>query len=133
MTENKTKATEASPDDFIAALTNPVRKADAAILCEMLAAITGEPPVMWGPSMIGFGREEYAYESGRTGVIFRIGFSPRGSSQVLYGARRGPNAETLLAKLGKHKLGKGCLYITKLADVDRGVLHVLLSESWAAS
>jgi Domain of unknown function (DU1801) len=130
--ENKTKATEVSPDDFIAGLAHPVRKADASILRDLMAEITGEPPVMWGPTMIGFGREEYAYESGRRGVIFRIGFSPRSASQVLYGAKRGPNAETLLAGLGKYKLGKGCLYITRLADVDLEVLRALLADSWAA-
>jgi hypothetical protein len=93
---------------------------------------TGDKPEMWGPSIIGFGTYHYTYESGREGDMPIIGFSPRKPAFVLYNAMSGPDAEKLLAKLGKHTTGKGCLYIKKLADVDQEVLKELVVKSVAA-
>lgn len=121
MAENKTKATAASVDDFLDAVPNEERRADGQALSAMMARISGEPAKMWGPSIVGFGTHHYRYESGREGEICRIGFSPRGTGLVLYGGYlRDP---ALLARLGKHKAGKGCLYVKRLADVDLAVLE----------
>jgi hypothetical protein len=93
----------------------------------------GEEPKMWGPSIIGFGSYHYVYESGREGDAPVISFSPRKAAFVLYGATRAGNADALLATLGKHTTGKGCLYIKKLADVDRKVLQGLFVQAVAAA
>ena len=87
---------------------------------------------MWGPSIIGFGSIHYKYESGREGDMPLVGFSPRKAASVLYGAIGFDGAEKLLAKLGKHTTGKGCLYIKKLSDVDQKVLQTLVAKSLAA-
>lgn len=131
MAENKTHATDASVDAFLAAVEPEQRRADGRILLDMMTRITGEPPVMWGPSIIGFGTEHYRYESGREGDMPRIAFSPRKAQLVLYLATSLPERESLLAKLGKHSTGKACLYITRLTDVDMVVLEELIARSWA--
>lgn len=133
MAENKTQATAVKPADFIAGLDNPTRRADAEVLVRMLGEVTGEPPVMWGPTMIGFGRYRYTYESGRSGEIFRIGFSPRKPHLVLYCGCDFAGGAALVARLGKVKKSTGCLYITKLADIDLAVLRQLFTASLAAS
>ena len=124
--ENKTVPTPVSPQDFIAALDNPVRKADALRLLDIFASVTNLSPKMWGPSIIGYGRYHYRYESGREGDFLLTGFSPRKSNLSLYVLSDGSSREELLAKLGKHKTGKGCLYINKLADIDEEVLAELI-------
>jgi hypothetical protein len=131
MAEIKTKADQRSLADFMAGVDHPVRRADAETLIHIMVAISGEPAAMWGPSIIGFGRYHYRYDSGHEGEMCRIGFSPRSGHLVLYLApyRR---HEDLLARLGKHKLGKGCLYVNKLADVDMAVLETLIADAWAA-
>jgi hypothetical protein len=127
MAENKTRATAVKPADFIAGLDHPTRRADAEVVVRMMAEVSGEPPVMWGPTMIGFGRYRYTYESGRSGEIFRIGFSPRKPHLVFYcGCAR--KAE-LAGRLGKAKSDGGCIYVNKLADVDLGVLRELFQAS----
>jgi hypothetical protein len=93
---------------------------------------TGEKPRMWGPSIVGFGSHHYKYESGREGDMPLAGFSPRKAATVLYIARGFSDSDELLAKLGRHTTGKGCLYIKKLADVDQKVLGSLLAKSVAA-
>lgn len=124
--KSKTTATKASVSGFIAAVENETRRADAKVLLKELRAITGWKPQMWGPSIIGFGAYHYTYESGRSGSICAIGFSPRKASLVVYVADF-PGKEALLAKLGKHKGGLGqCLYINQLADVDMAVLRRIL-------
>jgi hypothetical protein len=97
----------------------------------MMREITGEPPKMWGGSIVGFGQYHYKYESGHEGDICLTGFSPRKQSLVVY---LGPGLDNaaLLAKLGKHRRGKGCLYVNKLDDVDRGVLRELIASSVTA-
>ena len=132
MPENKTKATKLSVAAFIAALTDETRRADAKELVKLMQAATGEKPVMWGPSIIGFGTYHYKYESGREGDMPLVGFSPRKAATVLYHATGFSGSEALLAKLGKHTTGKGCLYIRKLADVDQEVLEALIVKSVAA-
>lgn len=134
MAELKTRATDASVRDFIAAVDHPVRRADAETLLAMMERVTGEQPRMWGPSIIGFGSYHYRYDSGHEGDAPRLGFSPRKAQLVLYvlTGYMGENAEQerLLARLGKHKVGKSCLYINKLADVDMEVLEQLCVSCW---
>jgi len=131
MTELKTKATKVSVADFIAAVPDPVRRADAEIACEMLARLTGEEPKMWGPSIIGFGSYRYTYDSGHSGEMCRIGFSPRKAELVLYVLTGKDEQVPLLARLGKHKTGKSCLYVKKLADVDMAVLEEITRTALA--
>jgi hypothetical protein len=132
MAENKTKPTKLSVAAFIDALTDPARRADAKALVRLMQSAAGEKPKMWGPSIIGFGSYHYSYESGRQGDMPVIAFSPRKAATVLYGMTGFSDAATLLAKLGKHTTGKGCLYIKKLADVDQHVLGVLAVKSLIA-
>jgi hypothetical protein len=132
MAENKTKPTKVSVAAFIDALTDQTSRADAKALVKLMQSATGEKPKMWGPSIIGFGSYHYTYESGREGDAPLIGFSPRKAATVLYGATGCADSEALLAKLGKHSTGKGCLYIKNLADVDQKVLEDMVVESVAA-
>jgi Domain of unknown function (DU1801) len=132
MAVNKTKATKLSVGAFIDAITDPVKRADAKALVELMQNSAGEKPKMWGPSIIGFGSYHYKYESGREGDMPIIAFSPRKAATVFYGMTSFPGAAALLAKLGKHTTGKGCLYIKKLADVDQHVLEALMAKSLAA-
>jgi hypothetical protein len=123
MAETKTKATELSVDAFIDAVADPVRREDARTICAMMERVTGEEARMWGPSIIGFGSYHYKYDSGHEGTSCRLGFSPRKPEQVLYVLTGTPEQQEQLARLGKHRTGKSCLYIKKLADVDMAVLE----------
>lgn len=127
--ELKTKATEVSVADFITAIPEDGRRADAEAIDALYCRVTGLEPKMWGPSIIGYGTYSYKYESGREGAMCRAGFSPRKGNHVFYGLL-GQADEALLAKLGKHTTGKGCLYIKKLADIDLEVLEQLVALSW---
>ncbi len=132
--ENKTKATQASVSAFLDAIEDPSRKADAKAVIKMMQSASGEKPKMWGPSIIGFGSVHYKYESGREGDTPVIAFSPRKEATVLYSLTGSKDTPALLDKLGKHttgKAGKGCLYVKKLEDVDRGVLETLIQEAVA--
>ncbi|HEY0624359.1 DUF1801 domain-containing protein [Sphingomonas sp.] len=131
MTEIKTKPTQVTAADFIAAVENPARREDAKIVCAMMERITGEPPRMWGPSIIGFGSYHYKYESGHEGTMCRLGFSPRKAQLVLYILTEDPGQGAQLARLGKHKTGKSCLYINKLADVDMSALEEMTRDALA--
>jgi hypothetical protein len=127
----KTAPTAVSVDAFIDAVDNDTRRADARVLLKLLREVTGWKPKMWGPTIIGFGAYQYTYDSGHSGSICALGFSPRDASQVIYVADF-PGKEQLLASLGKHKGGlKQCLYINKLADVDLGVLRSILEGGLA--
>lgn len=132
MAENKTRPTKISVTGFIKGLTDPARRSDAKALVKMMQSAAGEKPQMWGPSIIGFGSYHYKYESGREGDMPVIAFSPRKGATVLYGMTGFSGAAALLAKLGKHKTGKGCLYVKKLADLDQSVLQDLVVKSLAA-
>jgi hypothetical protein len=126
----KTTATGANPIAFIDKVKSEVKRKDSHELVAMMRAITGAPPKMWGPSIVGFGTYRYTYASGHSGEICVTGFSPRSGALVVY-LGPGIDNEKLMAKLGKHKRGKGCLYINKLDDVDRGVLRKLIEHSVA--
>lgn len=123
MAQNKTQPTDADVDAFIAAVPNPVRRGDSTTLVGMMRSVTGWEPRMWGPSIIGFGRYHYRYDSGREGDFFVTGFSPRTSNLVLYVMAGYDDASDDLAQLGKHRVGASCLYVTKLADIDLDVLE----------
>lgn len=128
---NKTQPTAADVEDFINTVdTSEVRRADARVLLGMMQEETGQPPVMWGPSIIGFGRYHYKYASGREGDAPAAGFSPRKAQLVIYGLTYPPGVEHLLEKLGKVKTGAGCVYVNKLADIDLGVLRELIKISY---
>jgi len=131
MAANKTKPTKLSVAAFINALTDRERRADAKALVKLMESAAGEKPKMWGPSIIGFGRYHYKYESGREGDMPVIAFSPRKAATVLYGTTGFDKAAALLARLGNHTTGKGCLYIRKLSEVDQ-LLKALLVKSVAA-
>ncbi len=122
----KTVPTDVPVADFIAAVENPTRRADAEVVQTMLAEVTGEPAVMWGPSIVGYG----SYRS-PTGDWPIIGFSPRKAELVLYVLGDIPGQDELLAKLGKHRTGSACLYVNKLADIDMAVLRELTKRSVA--
>lgn len=124
--EPKTRPTDARVTDFIAAVDNPTRRADAEAVCAMMAEITGETPVMWGPSIVGFG----SYK-GPTGDWPLAGFSPRKANLVLYVLNDFDGQDDLLARLGKHKTGNVCLYLNKLADVDLAVLREIVERQVA--
>jgi hypothetical protein len=132
MAENKTKPTNLSVPAFLDTCTEE-RRADAKALAGLMQKVTGDKPTMWGPSIVGFGSYHYTYASGRGGDAPIVGFSPRKAANVLYGVIGFDGAEGLLANLGKHTTGKGCLYIKKLADVDVKVLETLIERAVAAT
>ncbi len=133
MAENKTKATQQSVTEYIAAIPEAPRRAEAEAILQLVQKATGEEPKIWGPSIIGFGSYHYKYETGREGDMPIIGFSPRKPATVFYGLRAAPDVEEMLAKLGKHTTGRGCVYIKKLADVDQKTLTALIKKSAAAT
>jgi hypothetical protein len=131
MAEIKTKATGVSVDDFIDAVPNPQRREDGKKVRAMMERLSGEPARMWGPTIVGFGSYHYKYDSGHEGTMCRLGFSPRKAELVLYVLTEAPEQEEMLARLGKHKTGKCCLYIKKLSDVDEAVLEELTVDALA--
>lgn len=131
MAELKTKATDASVDEYIASRATEEQKADCKRLMAMLKRVTKDKPQMWGPSIVGYGLYRYKYESGRTGEMCRTGFAIRGKDLVVYLIASGGGQEELLERLGKHRMGKSCLYIKKLADIDIEVLEQLVVGSLA--
>jgi Domain of unknown function (DU1801) len=132
--ELKTKATPDSVNDFIETIADERQRADAKSITTMMERLSGHPAKMWGPSIIGFGQYHYKYDSGHEGDVARIGFSPRKANIVLYLVDGFDGHAGLLAKLGKHKTGKSCLYIKRLSDIDEAVLEQLCLESlkWMA-
>ena len=125
MAENKTKPTDARIEDYIASRANEQQRSDCQELMALLEKITGQPPKMWGPSIVGYGRYRYTYESGRTGEAPVAGFAIRGRELVVYVDVESDRQKSLLSKLGKHKMGKVCLYFKRLADLDKSVLEEL--------
>ncbi len=125
--ENKTKATSVSPESFIETVEHDVRRADAKVLLDLFADVTQLVPRMWGPSIIGYGRYHYKYESGREGEFMMTGFSPRKANQVIYIMPGYTDHSAVLDRIGKYKIGKSCLYINKLADIDLDVLRELIT------
>lgn len=124
----KTTQNRNSPAKFVKSVEHPVRRADAQTLLKWFTEITGMPAKMWGPSIIGYGRYHYKYETGREGEFLMTGFSPRKANLVIYIMPGYREQDAALAKLGKHKIGKSCLYINKLADVDLDVLAGMVKD-----
>lgn len=129
--KSKTHATDASVEDYVASRASDAQKSDCRTLLALLGKLTGEKPRMWGPSIVGFGSYHYKYESGRSGESALTGFAIRGRELVVYLVADGKDQAELLPKLGPHKLGKSCLYIKRLADLDPGVLQKLVAGSVA--
>jgi len=131
MADLKTRPTEVGVDAFLDRVDHPARQADGRALAAMMARVTGAPAVMWGPSIVGFGLYHYRYASGHEGDMCRVGFSPRAANLVLY-VGGFPEYADLLARLGRHRHGKSCLYLNKLADVDGQVLEEIVRRSYEA-
>lgn len=131
MAENKTKATESSVADYLAAIEDEGRRKDCEALCALMAKATKQPPKLWGTSIVGFGNYHYRYDSGREGDTCLVGFASRKGDISVYGLAGPPEREQLLALLGKYKTGKGCLYIRRLSDIDLKVLGQLVASSVA--
>ena len=131
MAENKTRPTQASVAGYLAAITDEARRKDCEALAALIAKATGLAPVMWGPGIVGYGSYHYRYESGREGDSCLVGFASRKGDISIYLTAAFPGHDDLLAKLGKHKMAKACLYVRRLADVDLQVLAQLVAGSVA--
>lgn len=132
MAENKTQPTTTSVAAFLNGVADPDRRRDAKRLAQILREVTGEKPVLWGTSIVGFGSYDYCYASGRTGSSCVVGFAPRAKELVLYGLREAGEREQLLDRLGPHRSGKGCLYVARLDTVDEEVLRAIVAAAWAS-
>lgn len=126
---NKTQATKASASAFLKSIDGDQKRKDAKVVAKLMKDATGASPKMWGPTIIGYGSKHLVYPSGREMDWFLIGFSPRKANMTLYIMDGFKSYATLLSKLGKFKTGKSCLYITKLDDIDLGVLQKLIEAS----
>jgi Domain of unknown function (DU1801) len=129
VSSNKTKATDASVEVYLASIADPERRADCQALVRLMQKVTKQRPRMWGSSIVGFGTYHYKYESGREGDACATGFSSRRPDISIYLTASFPGQAVLLDQLGKHKLGKACLSIHRLSDVDRNVLQQLIAKS----
>ena len=131
MAENKTTPTDASVDAYIASRANAQQQADCRELMALFRKVTRKTPRMWGPSIVGYGSYRYTYESGRTGESALAAFAIRGREFVVYIEAEGGKQRSLLAKVGRHRMGRCCLYFKQLADLDRSVLEKLIAGSIA--
>lgn len=132
MSTNKTTPTTVDPQAFLASVAHAGRREDCQTLAALLERLTGAPPVMWGPTIVGFGTRHYRYASGREGDTARVGFAPRQGSIVLYGLLSDDDGGTeSLERLGPHRRGRGCLYVKRLGDIDVGVLEQLVATAWS--
>lgn len=131
MAENKTRPTELRVEQYIAAIEDESRRHDCEALLSLMQKVTRQSPRMWGSSIVGFGSYHYVYDSGREGDMCRTGFSCRKNDLVVYLTASGADQDVLLKKLGKHKMGKSCLYIKRLSDIDIKVLKQLIVDSLA--
>ena len=129
MSQNKTVPTGKDVIEFLNGVENERRRRDAFTLLELISDITGEEATMWGPSIVGFGSYHYKYDSGREGDMLKAGFSPRKANTVVYLMSGFSKYEELLDKLGKHKIGKSCLYLTDLEKVDIDILKQMIELS----
>lgn len=128
--EPKTTRTDASVEEFLGTVADPQRRSDAEELCDLMREVTGLEPVMWGPSIVGFGQYHYRYASGREADWPAVSFSPRKQSLTLYISEGYDRHAELLARLGPHTTSKACLYIKRLSDVDTDVLRTLVKEGF---
>jgi len=131
MAENKTTWTDASVEEYIASRASEPQRADCKELMTLLESVTGQEPRMWGPSIVGYGSYRYTYGSGRTGEAPLVGFAIRGRELVVYLDAEGDEQRALLSRLGKHSMGKTCLYFKRLSDLDWSVLEQLVVNSVA--
>ncbi len=131
MAGNKTQATTASVERYLAGIKDPVRRKDCEALAKLMAKVTKEKPKMWGTSIVGFGSYHYKYDSDREGDSCVVGFSSRAKEISVYLVGSFPKRDELLAKLGKHKTAKACLYLRRLEDVDLSVLEKMIAASVA--
>ena len=131
MAETKTKPTEVTPESFIEAVDHPGKREDGKVLDALFRKITGEAPKMWGPTIVGYGQYHYRYDSGHEGEYCVVGFSPRKNALVLYLLNGYDEAGSQLEKLGTYTIGKSCLYIKRLSDVDLDVLREMIETSYA--
>ena len=129
MSQNKTVANENNVMAFLNAVEPEKKREDSLIITKLMEEVTGEQATMWGTSIVGFGNHHYRYESGREGDMPLVGFSPRKQAITLYIMAGFDAYDDLLGKLGKHKIGKSCLYIKKIEDVDLDVLRELVKQS----
>lgn len=128
MAELKTRPNDKDVEAFLSSVDEPAQS-DCRELLAMMQAATGEPPVMWGESIVGFGSRHYRYASGREGDWFVVGFSPRARSLTLYLTDGVQRHADHLERLGRHRTGKGCLYVTRLDDIDRDVLAAVINDA----
>jgi hypothetical protein len=131
MAEPKTKPTQLSVEAYLGRIADPVKQADCRALVVLMRKLTKQPPVLWGPSIVGFGRYHYTYDSGHSGESCATGFAARKTDISIYLLGDTPGRAALLRRLGKHKMGKACLSIKRLADVDTAVLAQLIAASYA--
>lgn len=129
MAELKTRPTAQDVETFLACVADERQRGDSRTLVGLMRRVTGAEPVMWGPTIVGFGRYRYRYASGREGDWFVVGFAPRKSDLSIYIMAGFSQYPELLARLGRHKTGKACLYVKRLADVDPVVLEELIRRS----
>ena len=131
MSENKTQKNDADVVAFLNTIENEQRRKDSFFLLDLMTEITGEKSKMWGDTIIGFGQYHYVYASGREGDWMKVGFSPRKQALTVYLYNGFEEKQDLLARLGKHKTGKACLYIKKMEDIDLDVLRELIHQTLA--
>jgi hypothetical protein len=131
MAETKTKPTGASVSAYLASKASPEQLKDCKAIMAMCKRVTKQQPKMWGPSIVGYGSYTYRYASGHSGDACLVGFAVRGKDLVVYILAENPKQVALLAKLGKHKMGKSCLYFKRLEDLDVKVLETLIAGSVA--
>ena len=137
MSEAKTEPTDVSPAAFIEAIDRERKREEAKTLDALFRKVTGQDPVMWGPSIIGYGEYRTTYDSGREVHWLRTGFSPRKAKHSFYfmggycDEATGKRRDAQLARLGKHSTGASCVYVNKLADIDLDVLEEIIAEDWA--
>jgi hypothetical protein len=131
MAELKTTKNVASVTDFLDAVADPERKADAIAVCALIQEVTGAEPAMWGGSIVGFGAYRYKYSSGREGDWPAVGLSPRKTALTVYLSAGFDGADDLLGRLGPHSIGKSCLYLKRLSAVDQDVLRELIGNAFA--
>ena len=129
MAENKTQRNDGDVLAYLTSVENKRRREDSLVVMKMMEAVTGEPAEMWGTAIVGFGNYHYRYASGREGDFMLTGFAPRKAALTLYIMGGHERYQELMARLGKHRTGRACLYINKLADVDLDVLRELIAES----
>ncbi len=125
---NKTNETDASVEGYLSGIAPEQKQSDCRKIAELMGRLSGKPPKMWGPSMVGFGSYHYKYESGREGDFLRTGFAARAQNISIYIMPGYQDFDDELSRLGKHKIGKSCLYIKRLSDVDEDVLEEMLAK-----